>query len=576
MYMTDAVTAIFTGVPLLLLSLLAAPYLLSRAFAPRAAVARSIVTAALVAILLHAGALLGLHAAGIPITRASLAVVHLAVLFLAGAVFRVRRASFLPQSNRATRPLLLLCGVFTAAVIPFTCLAGIDTYKWVDLAMSVRVERSIPWLVHPLSLLGFTGRSYPSLQPLVLGSALILGELGVEWSFFAVSALFGILGITGAFLLGSAVHPDRRGALWFAFLYGFAPVFVRYNHWATGRGLLLALLPLFLLALLRLPTLRGIALFLLTGLLLPLSHKAGLIAVAGILLSLLAVPLLPRRGERVLVPLAALAAAAGAVLLAPNLALPFPAGKFTGCIRMAAVRFGWLLPLAAAGLCLAPGWLTDTRRRRLLPGLILTVPFSCPPHMYGALIALVFVALAASFGITSVESRLPAAPSHARRRAAALHIVLVASGALAILVHRSIGATPRRIQRAACFLEQLDPRGPYMIHCKPWRPQIQGYVSGCPRFSVARTGPVAVVFHPFPSLRGRPSNVLRRWIAHTRHLFSVTGYSVSYYGDNPRMYHVIVDGRGSPSPAAERIYDRDGVEIFRPADQAVPAGEDIR
>jgi len=84
----------------------------------------------------------------------------------------------------------------------------------------------------------------------------------------------------------SSFTGNSRVALWTAFFYGFSPVFVRYNHWATGRGLFLALFPLFILSIIRLPGLKAWGGLLLTGLLMTLSHKAGCVAVPALLLSL--------------------------------------------------------------------------------------------------------------------------------------------------------------------------------------------------------------------------------------------------------------------------------------------------
>lgn len=574
--MNHFLTTLFVGIPCLVLALFGTPFLFCRALKPRASFPVTLAATGVVSIVLNTLFPIAMHAARVPISRFNMAIVHVSLGLVAALVFRLKRCSLFPEFSRASGRLLLLCGAFAVAVVPLTCLAGIDTYKWVDLAGAVRVERSIPWLVHPFSLMGFMGRSYPSIQPLVLASALILGELGVEWSFYAVSVLFGTLGISSAYVLGNAVHSSRDGALWMAFLYGFSPVFVRYNHWATGRGLLLAIMPLFLLAVLKLPGASGFALLLLTGVLLPLSHKAGLVALGGILASLLAVPLLPRIGGRILMPVLAVLSVAGAVLLSPNMVLPFPAGATLGFVRMSMVRFGWLIPLAALGLLCAPGWFASPARRRLVPAMVVTFAFSCASNMYGALIALIFVAMAASVGIRRVEKHPPILCRRSPRFCTVLTIVMVILGCLAILVNRSVTAMPRRVRAAALFLEEYDPYGPYMIRCKPWRPQIQGYVSGCPRFSIERTGPVSVVFTPPPTLRGSPTQVLSDWVSYTRHMFAVKGIALDYYGKNPRFYYFAVDGRGDVPADGEMIYSENGVEIFKPAWQEHPGAGDDR
>jgi len=558
------------GTPILFLALFLTPFLISRSVWPQASFPAVLTATGLISVVLNTLFPIAMHVASVPISRFNLVLAHLPLTLVAALVFRLKKCPFLPEINHIHRKLLLMCGAFAIAVLPFTCLAGIDTYKWLDLAGAVQTEQSIPWFVHPLSLMGFTGRSYPSIQPLLLGCTLILGGLGVEWSFYLLSVLFGTLGIVSAYILGNAIHSNRRTALWMAFLYGFSPVFVRYNHWATGRGLLLALLPMFLLAILKLPKVRGFAFLLLMALLLPLSHKAGLVALGGILLSLLAVPPLPRHGGRVLIPLLAVCSTVGAVLLSPNMVLPFPEGTVPGFARTSIVRFGWLLPLAAVGLVLAPGWLTSPAKRRLVPAMIVTFPFSCSSSMYGALIALIFISMAASVGITWIEKNPPALFRRSPTFCARITITMVLIGALAILLNRSLTAMPRRIRAAAFFLEKYDPYGPYMIQCKPWRPQIQGYVSGSPRFSIERTGPVRVLVSPPPSMHGSPPRVLANWVAYTRHVFAVQGFSLDYYGKHPRTYYVTIEGKGDVPANGDKIYEANGVAIFKPAGQPKP------
>lgn len=555
------------SIPALLFALVVTPLCIARSLAPRITLTATVALTGVLAVVLNMAVPLAMHLLGAPIRPTCLAAVHWCLAVGAAVILRLRRHSLLPPAARTDRHLLMLCGSFCVAVVPLTCLAGIDTYKWLDLAMSVQVEESIPWLAHPLSLLGFTGRSYPSAQPLLFATVLILGRLGVEWSYYLVSAVLGTLGIAAACILGEAFHSNRRDALWTAFLYGFSPVFVRYNHWATGRGLFLSLFPLFLLAVSDLPKLRALIAILVLGPLLALSHKTGSIAAGSVLVSLVLVPLLPRKPGRALVPALAAISAAGAIVFSPRIGAPFPLGSLLGFARTAATRFGWLLPLTATGLLAAPGWLTAPSHRRFLPAMVLTFPFACASNMYGALIALVFVTLAASHGIAWLRETLG-------MRAGLLRVgtvALVLAGALAILVNRSLTATPRRIRAAARFLEHYDPRGPYMIISR-WQQQIQGYVSGCPRFEVSRTGPVRIVLHPPPTLRGKPGRVLSAWVAYARHMFGVTGVSVEYYGRNPRFYHVIADATSRPSGDMIRIYAQDGVEVYKPAAQPRPAG----
>ncbi len=126
--------------------------------------------------------------------------------------------------------------------------------------------------------------------------------------------------------------PSPNLPLWTAFFYAFSPVFMRYNHWATGRGLFIAIFPLFLLALINLSKIevqkveKRRALFVMgnlaglisLGIFLTLSHKAGLIALLLILASLLPGILLSRLNWRWLAPALTIIALSVAIALSPN------------------------------------------------------------------------------------------------------------------------------------------------------------------------------------------------------------------------------------------------------------------
>jgi hypothetical protein len=470
--------------------------------------------------------------------------------------------------------LLPLLAGFVVLVIPYTHLAGIDTYKWQDLATSVRVERAIPWLAHPLSLLGFTPRSYPSAQPLMLASIQILGGLGVDGGYFLMSVISGCTGICAAGLLGRRVLGESRWAMWFAFLYAFSPVFMRYNHWATGRGLCLSLYPLLLLALLEFPQairrapVRAFMALPAIAALLALSHKTGQVALLVTLASLLCVLVLPRRDRRWLTFALVGLSVAGACVLASNAArfAPLPAtGAF---VYRAVTRFGWYVPVAALGVLAGGEWLATPARRLLLPAALVSFPLAFPGDMYGALLALPFICLAAVDGVRWMAERFPARGPALLRLAAALTLC----GALAIVVHRSARATTRAVWRAACFLEQYDPLGPFRIEApEPARYRIQGYVSGCPRFDVHLPSQTHVALRAPPPLKGEPRRVLRQWIAYLRYVFLFSGADVAWYGQAPRLYFVVVSGVGDRPADGHLLYEGDGVQVYAPHGQAAPA-----
>ncbi|MFT5240988.1 MAG: hypothetical protein ACI9OU_002072 [Candidatus Promineifilaceae bacterium] len=540
------------------------PWCLSRRFAPQARIATALTVAGLSGIALNIVIPVLLHLSAVPITTGSLCLTH--VLFASLAVlvnlpFRHLR----PTSPSADeRGLLYACFVLGLLVIPLTPLAGIDTYKWQGLATNIAVEQNVPWLVHPLSLLGFTPRAYPSAQPLLLGCLQTGPLLGVETGFMIVSWFSGVLGLCGAFVLGQRLQLGDRTSLWLALLYGFSPVFMRYNHWCTGRGLFLAVYPAFLAFVLPPWRWRHLPGALLSALLLPLTHKTGLIALGLAPLAWLSHLVLPRKPWIWVMLLLAAPALLAALLLSPPAGGPFPIGSVVGFAIKSATRFGILIPLAALSLCMARSWLTTPSRAFVLP-MILTLPLAYPADMYGAMLALPFIALAATLGLEGLTQRFTQHASRITNVALALTLL----GALTVVTHRNRNATPKRERAAALYLNTVDPLGPFMVHA-PGRTRVHlhAYLTGCPRFVLYDGGAQTVrVRQHLPPLQGAPADVARDWIDYLRNVFEVPDIGIDWYGVDPRKYFVKVDGQGEAPEDGRSIYAKDGIEIIAPATQ---------
>lgn len=560
---------------------------------------RILPTAAMLAVLLNVLAPLALHASRLPISRPLLAATHLALAAILYTLAAIRRIPLSAARNPGPpRPLLALLGIAILLVLPYTRFTGIDTYKWQDLACNMAIEQRIPWLVHPLSLLGFTPRSYPSAQPLLLGGINILTGRHIDLGFGLLSILTVTIGTLAAWTLGRACFPAatarREGsaaippAILFAAFYVLNPVFMRYAHWATGRGLFAALSPFFLHAALTLtpqadptsPTdchaprgmarLRGATWFIVCGALLLLTHKVSLVYLPLVCLAVGLGRLLPLRPRiLILAPAVALAVVAACAITPPAL-LPRPFGNVLGLVRFGITRLGWLLPPAVLALALAAPHPRAAVQRRLAIGALIAIPLAYEAQMYGALVALPFVVCFATAAVLTVRDAYPAAARHVVR----ISLALALAGSLAVIVQRSCDATPGRIKRAALFLEQVDPTGPFTITAPGRaRTQIQAYVSGCPRFAVASAAdgaPARVRIAPPPGWRGSIPATLRAWADYGRRLFDVSDLATDWYGRQPTAYYIRIDNQGALPPRAKQIYNRDGVEILRVEPEQMP------
>ena len=558
--MTDLAYSVLSLV-LLVPVVLATPYLLVRVLLPRSDALFTFAISGVLSLVLNSAVPVTLHVLSIPVTRPVLALIHSGLFFLAFTSYSFRRPPILPADLRSERTLAALAICLVVLLFPFTHLAGIDTYKWQDLASNVAVQENVPWLVHGASLFGFTPRSYPSLQPLTLATIQIVGNLGVDSGYYIFSLLNALLALCAAGLLARRLFHERAARSLFVLLYVLSPVFIRYCHWATGRGLFLSLFPLFLLAILDLPRLRACGGVLLMAVLLAMSHKTGLAAAALAIVCLPVSLVLPRRDRRWFVALFGVPFIAIAVIVAAGPGSG-PVTKLTSFLRADATRFGWFVPAAIAGVLGGNRWLGSPGRRRLLTLGLAAFAMSHVGDMYGALIALVFVCIAAVDGVEWILSWIPQHATKTRIAAAALTL----AGAILIVAHRSASATPRRVYAVAAFLEQHDPRGPFVIDAPGMaRSQIQGYVSGCPRFRLARDGPVRVRLCGPPSVSGDPVAIVRRWIGHLRHFVVVSGVRTAWYGEQPARYLVRVDAPGTGPPAREPLFTKDGIELFGPA-----------
>jgi len=129
---------------------------------------------------------------------------------------------------------------------------GVDSFFVHALASSILVGGHARWILNPLSYFGLYPLSYPSAGPFFLASLSSSTGLNLEAAILLMSLLLGPIGILGAFVMAREFRDDPTFALGVALIYGLAPRFLVFTLWsASTRNLFMALLPLFIWALLR-------------------------------------------------------------------------------------------------------------------------------------------------------------------------------------------------------------------------------------------------------------------------------------------------------------------------------------
>jgi hypothetical protein len=281
------------------------------------------------------------------------------------------------------------------------------------------------------------------------------------------------------------------------------------------------------------------------SLLLALSHKAGLIGIILIPLLFLISPVFILIRDRWSLVLALLAVLAIGLMVA--------GGNPATLTYRLLTRFGWLLPLAILGLYSAPGQFRTSPARAMLAAGFSTLALSCTTDMYGALLALPFITFIATTGFATLPER-PFTP---------LIMVLTGLTALIIVVNQSLDSPDESVYRAAQFLEQHDPKGPYRIEAPGrTRPRMQAYVSGCPRFTVESATEAELAVARPPQWTGTLSIDTRHWIDYLRNMVALRGSSTDWYGGGNTVYYITVAGEGNVPRDAKLLFTHGTVKVF--------------
>lgn len=159
---------------------------------------------------------------------------------------------------------------------------GADTTFIHTLADSVTKDGIAPWIVHPLSYFGLYALSYPSGMPFMFASGSLTTGMPIEGVMLVFGWIVSLVGAWSAFLLGRALRRDDGFGMIVAVLFALAPFFVKGTFWiGSSHGFVVALLPVFLLLLVRTLKTHGIREFVLAVMLfaiLATIHRMGLLA----------------------------------------------------------------------------------------------------------------------------------------------------------------------------------------------------------------------------------------------------------------------------------------------------------
>lgn len=563
--------------------LVATPLLLARTFCHKRSWESQLSTAGWLAVALIIGVMLILHHAQIAITPRSLWIAHTLVFVMAVTllILQTGKKQVLTRNSsheRVSRTMFFASIVVLIILIfPYTSLTGIDTYKWQDLATSIRMEEALAWVIHPLSLIGFTPRSYPIAYPGLLATIQTGGHLGVEGGFRVLSIFVALLGFASATTLGNKLFCQKTGWV-YGWFYVMSPVFIRYTHWATGRGLFLALFPLFIAHLCeghtpsqhkKLKTIQRFSTITILAVLLLLSHKVAWVAIpatlGGIALSSLVCGRLVNERKHWRWSIITFLVLLAGAMVTPTL-FPGPFGRIAGLIRTALVRFNWMLPLAILAMIFPSSLNRETVSQRqnwtrLTLTAMLGLPLGFEQQMYGALFALPFICLFAVRGwnIMMQQQSLPM-----RQIISGVTIILTLAGSMTIVIWRSLDATPTAWRQAAFFLEQHDPEGPFMIHApEKRRTRLQAYLSGCPRFEVRAQQQATVLIEPMPGISLSMRENARGWGAWLRNLFRLSKTRTLWYGVPKHHYYFFDEDNQRDFHPDDKIYHQNGIVIYK-------------
>lgn len=124
---------------------------------------------------------------------------------------------------------------------------GNDSFAMHSIANSISTFGHAEWWIHPFSIVGLYPYSAASALPFYLSGASQSMHLDMEWTIWVVLLSFGIFSAFAAYLMAGAIKNDEVFKYITALVYSTSPGILIFTTWdASGRGLFMVLLPLFI------------------------------------------------------------------------------------------------------------------------------------------------------------------------------------------------------------------------------------------------------------------------------------------------------------------------------------------
>ena len=124
---------------------------------------------------------------------------------------------------------------------------GHDSFMIHFISDSISTFGHAKWWIHPLSIIGFYPYSLASALPFYLSGVSQLLSLAMEQSMWVALASLGIFSLFTSYLMAGAINNDKIFKFITALTYSTSPGILFFTTWsASGRGLFLVLLPLFI------------------------------------------------------------------------------------------------------------------------------------------------------------------------------------------------------------------------------------------------------------------------------------------------------------------------------------------